>query len=183
MDQDEAGSLDCTSPALPAEDTVPVPAPPMGRGFWAVMALIAVLILLILYAQVQGITHPIIVNLSGSRWTLISYAGAEGSMVPVQTGVEANLSFGPAGTENLSGYAGCNWYFSTYTWDNATALHSTNRSVTLHVCDKPGVMLEEESYLEDIDNISVVRFRSGQLTFFDRAGRSLLTFREAGNGY
>ncbi|HVP95966.1 META domain-containing protein [Methanoregula sp.] len=179
MDQDNPGSPDNISPS-PAPDIVPIPAPPMSRGFWAVMALIGVLILLIIYAQVQGVMHPIVVNLTGSRWTVISYADREGSMIPAPAGAEANLSFGPAGNEGLIGYTGCNWYSYTYIWNNATALHPTNRTTTLQVCDTPGVMQEETSYLADLDNSSIVRFRSGQLTFFDDSGKPLLIFRETG---
>ena len=64
---DEPAKITPRSDAPVTPDPVPNPAAPMGRGFWAVMALIGVLILLIIYAQVQGVTRTIPVNLTGNR--------------------------------------------------------------------------------------------------------------------
>ena len=176
----ERTELPADTPASPI-GTATIPSPPMGRGFWAVMALIGVLLLLILYGQVQGITHPVVVNLTGSSWILISYANANGTIVPVPAGVESNISFAPAGRSTLGGYAGCNWYSYSYNQHNATSLQLTDRIATKRLCDSPAVMLAEADYLNDLDNTSKVQFRNGEIRFFDTSDRPLLVFRESGN--
>jgi len=162
------------------EKPVPTPAAPMGLWFWAVMAMLGVLILMIIYAQVQGVTRPISVKLTGTSWTLASYADAKGSLTPVSGGMEANLSFGPADTSTLNGYVGCTWYSDTYS-QNATAFRLANGTSTLRFCGDPGLIEAESAYLRDLNNVSAARFRSGQLTFYDAADRSLLVFDQAGN--
>jgi len=161
-------------------EPVPVPAAPMGRGFWAVMTLIGILILLIIYAQVQGITRPVSVNLTGTSWTLDSYADATGRMVPVNTGNVVNLSFDPENTTTLDGYAGCNWYLYTYFRYNTTTLQIGNGTITLRFCNDSSVMQTESAYLRDLNNTSVVRFRSGQLTLYDATGKPILLFEQSG---
>ena len=177
----EKTELPADTSASPVTGTATIPSPPMGRGFWAVMALISVLILLILYAQVQGITHPVAVNLTGSCWTLISYADTSGTIIPLPAGADANLTFSPAGRSTLGGYAGCNWYSYSYNQHNATSLQLTDRIATKRLCDSPAVMLAEADYLNDLDNTSKVQFRNGEIRFFDTSDRPLLVFRESGN--
>jgi hypothetical protein len=162
------------------ENPVTIPAAPMGPWFWAVMAMLGVLILMIIYAQVQGVTRPVAVNLTCTSWTLASYADAEGTMIPATAETEANLSFGPADTSTLNGYAGCSWYSYTYS-RNSTAFHLANGTSTLQFCGDPGLTAAGSAYLRDLNNISAARFRSGQLTFYDAADRSLLVFDQAGN--
>ena len=167
--------------ALLFPEPVPVPAAPMGRGFWAVMTLIGILILLIIYAQIQGITRPVSVNLTGTSWTLDSYTDAAGRMVPVNNGNEVNLSFDPENTTTLDGYAGCNWYSYTYFRYNTTTLQLGNRTSTMRFCDDAGVMQAESAYLRDLNNTSVIRFRSGQITLYDATGKPILIFEQSGS--
>jgi hypothetical protein len=159
-----------------------LPPKPMGPWFWAVIAMIGILLLMILYGQVQGITHPIEVNLTGTRWTLASFADAQGTMVPVKAGGEAgaNLTFGPAGSTMLSGYSGCIGY--TYTYKrNATTIHLTNLSISPDSCTGTVAGDASSLYLGDLANASVIRFRSGQLFVTDTAGRPLLVLDLAGS--
>jgi heat shock protein HslJ len=180
MDDQEPGSPSGTETLSPHE-AGPEPAAPMGRWFWAVMTLIGVLILLIIYAQVQGVTRPVSVNLTGSCWILTYYSDTDGMMVPAVGGAEVNLSFGPAGTTTLGGYAGCAWYSYSYNRANTTALHLANGTASVEFCTNPGVMQAESAYLRDLENTSSVRFRSGQLTLYDASGKSLLIFSQSGS--
>jgi len=159
-----------------------LPPKPMGPWFWAVMAMIGILLLMILYGQVQGITHPIEINLTGTRWTLDSYADAHGTMVPVtgSGGAGANLTFGPTGSAMLSGYSGCIGY--TYIYErNATTIHLTNLSISPDSCT--GTVAGDVStlFLGDLANASGIRFRSGQLFVTDTDGRPLLVLDLAGS--
>jgi hypothetical protein len=180
MDDEEPGALPGEEPRILPE-SAPVPAAPMGRRFWAVMALIGVLILLIIYAQVQGVTRPIAVNLTGSSWELTSYADTEGRIIPAPAGAEVNLSFGPAGTTTLTGYAACTWYSYTYHQVNSTALHLTNGTPPVMFCSDPKNMQAASAYRCDLENTSSVRFRNGQLILYDDQGKSLLIFSQSGS--
>jgi len=165
----------------PVEQVI-LPPQPMGPWFWAVMAMIGILLLMILYGQVQGITHPIEVNLTGTRWTLASYADARGTMVPENAGGEAgaNLTFGPAGSAMLGGYSGCTGY--TYSYErNATTIHLTNFSILPDSCTSAVAGDASSLYLGDLANASGIRFRSGQLFVTDTAGRPLLVLDLTGS--
>ena len=147
----------------------------MGRGFWAVIILISVLILLIIYAQVQGVTRSIPVNLTGTSWTLTYYENDGGTLVPAVNGTEVNVSFGLDNVTSLGGYSGCNRYRYTYTVSNFT-LALTNGDTTRMTCDAPGVMQLESAYMHDLENTSGIRFRSDHLFLYDTADRALLIF-------
>ncbi|MFZ1127201.1 META domain-containing protein [Methanoregula sp.] len=174
MDDDH---LESGTPGPVPAESVPVPAAPMGRGFWAAMILIGVLILLIIYAQVQGVTRSIPVNLTGTSWTLTYYESSGETMVPVMNGTKVNISFGLDNGTSLGGYSGCNWYRSQYTISNFT-LSLTKEVTTGTTCAEPGVMQLESEYMQDLRNTSGIRFRSGHLFFYDTADRPLLIFEQ-----
>ena len=109
----------------------------MGRGFWAVMILVGVLILLIIYAQVQGVTRPVPVNLTGTSWLLTYYGNDRGTLVPVINGTEVNIAFGLDNGTSLGGYSGCNRDSDVYTVSNYT-LVLTKRVTTTMTCGAPG---------------------------------------------
>jgi heat shock protein HslJ len=158
-------------------DFVPLPAAPMGRGFWAVMALIGVLILLIIYAQVQGVTKPVAVNLTGTNWTLTYYTNERGTMVPVTNGTDVTIRFGLENGTILGGHSGCNWYSYNYTISNST-LNLTSGVVTQILCMAPGVMQVESAYMQDLENSSTIKFRSDHLYLYDTADKPLLIFEQ-----
>lgn len=150
----------------------------MGRGFWAVMALIGVLILLIIYAQVQGITKPVAVNLTGTNWTLTYYTDERGTMVPVTNGTDVTIRLGLENGTILGGHSGCNWYSYNYTINNSR-LTLTNGIVTQIACTAPGVMQVESVYMHDLENSTAITFRSDHLYLYDTADKPLLIFEQA----
>ncbi len=154
-----------------------MPAASMGRGFWAVMILVGVLILLIIYAQVQGVTRPVPVNLTGTSWLLTYYGNDRGTLVPVINGTEVNIAFGLDNGTSLGGYSGCNRYSYAYTVSNYT-LVLTKRVTTTMTCGAPGLMQLESTYMHDLENTSGIRFRSGHLFFYDTEDRPLLIFEQ-----
>jgi len=160
-------------------DLVPVQAAPMGRGFWAVMALIGLLILLIIYAQVQGITKPVSVNLTGTNWTLTYYVNDNGAMVPVTNGTDVTIRFGLENGTILGGHSGCNWYSYNYTSTSSTLAlaHDSGIRTTLF-CTAPGVMQVESTYLKDLENSDAIKFRSDHLYLYDPTDKPLLIFEQ-----
>ncbi|HNX17849.1 MAG TPA: META domain-containing protein [Methanoregula sp.] len=165
---------DATEPEL-----IPVPAPPMGREFWAVMALIGVLVLLIIYAQVQGITKPIPVNLTKTNWTLTYYVNESGTMIPLADGTNVTLQFGDKNSSVLAGYSGCNWYRYNYTSSSTTlVLDLKSKSLTKMHCTRPGIMQIESEYLHNLESTKTIKFRSDRLYLYDQDQNLLLVFRQ-----
>ncbi len=170
------------APGTSAQDTpdpVPLPAAPMGPGFWVTMAIIGVLVLLIVYAQVQGVTRSVPVNLTGTNWTLTYYTNEKGTMVPVTNGTDVTLRFGPANSTTLGGYSGCNAYRYNYTITGSmlTLAPGFGRTTKLF-CPAPGVMQVESSYLHDLENTSTIKFRSDHIYLYDTAEKPLLIFEQ-----
>jgi len=54
----------------------------MGWKFWAVMGLIALLVGLIVYYQVEIAARPVPSGLAGTSWTLAYYTVGNGTLVP-----------------------------------------------------------------------------------------------------
>jgi heat shock protein HslJ len=160
-------------------DLVPSQAAPMGRGFWAVMALIGLLILLIIYAQVQGITKPVSVNLTGTNWTLTYYVNENGVLVPVTNGTEVTIQFGLENGTSLGGHSGCNRYSYKYTSTSSTLALAHGSGVTTEMfCTASGVMQVESIYLKDLENSTAIRFRSDHLYLYDPTDKTLLIFEQ-----
>jgi heat shock protein HslJ len=151
----------------------------MGPGFWAMMALIGVLVLLIFYAQIQGVTRSVPVNLTGTNWTLSYYTNEKGTMVPVTNGTDVTLRFSPGNNTILGGYSGCNWYSYNYTIISSTLTLTpgSGRTNTM-LCPAPGVMQIESSYLHDLKNTSTLMFRSDHLYLYDPTEKPLLIFEQ-----
>lgn len=178
--------MDEPTPATPPppeaadEETPNLPAPPMGRGFWAVMALIGVLVAMIVYAQIQGVTQPIAVNLTASNWTLTYYTGEDGRMIPVPDKIPVTLVFGLNNGTVLGGRAGCNWYSYNYTLSSSRlALEKGSGVTTAMLCTTPAeTMTVESAYLRSLENSSRVRFKNDHLYLYDPADRPLLIFEQ-----
>lgn len=166
-------------PGMPEPDLVPVPAPPMGRGFWAVMALIGILVLLIIYAQVQGVTKPVPVDLAGTNWTLRDYANDTNTLVPLADGTEVTIQFGLENGTVLTGHSGCNWYRYNYSIKSATfVLDKESGTLTKMHCTSAGVMQSESQYLHNLESSVTIKFRSDLLYFYDNDKNLILVFRQ-----
>ncbi len=176
---DEPAEITPRSDAPANPDPVPNPAAPMGRGFWAVMALIGVLILLIIYAQVQGVTRTVPVNLTGTSWTLTYYSNDGGTMVPVTNGTVVTIRFGLENGTILDGNSGCNGYSYQYTIRGSMLTLTRGSGVTTEMfCTAPGVMQVESTYLHNLENSTTIKFRSDHLYLYDSADKPLLIFEQ-----
>jgi len=162
---------------LPHPYPLTKPPKPMGKEFWGVMTLIGILISLIIYSQVQGVIHPLAVNVTGTEWSLVSYTAPNGTLVSVPPGTDINITFGPANPSNLTGYSACFEYTYRY------YLHNTNLTLTGGIvqtipCDDTFVQQKDSEYLAGLSNSSQVKFRNGDLIFYDSSGKPILLFKQ-----
>jgi len=156
-------------------DPVAAPAAPMGRGFWLVMGLIGIMIILIVFAQVQGYTKPVPASLSGTNWTLDQYADENGMLHQVRNGTVVNATFGLDGGMLIGGRSGCNWYSANYSVTGSQiAIYS--RVTTDLYCTSPGVMDIESTYMQDLTNATSYRLRGDYLYLYNLNQKSILIF-------
>jgi len=117
--------------------------------------------------------------LSGTPWVLESMASGKDAVVPVIAGTKIDAVF----TENgsVSGSAGCNQYFASYT-SVGTSLTLGPVGSTKKFCGEPGgIMGQEQAFLSLLTRASGYKIEGDQLVLADTEGNGLLWFR-AGTG-
>jgi heat shock protein HslJ len=170
-DESPPGSGD-SSPGEP-DDSPEVPPEKMGLAFYAALALIGCLVLMVVVLNYPAVKANAGTVMTRTNWTLQSYTDATGIHIPVITGSEVTVRFSPDG--RVSGSAGCNLYFSTYTTNDYTITLS-GESVTKMYCQEPGIMNQELAFLVDLSKASSFRVSGSSLKFYDDAGKTLLVF-------
>ncbi len=106
-------------------------------------------------------------ELLGTEWVLVELNGA----APLP-GSHVTLAFE---AEQLSGYAGCNWYGSPYHDGGETP--AVGFSLTKRACLEPeGVMAQEQAYLTALQSAVGRRVTSDRLEYYDASGATLAAF-------
>lgn len=154
------------------EPDISKPAP-MGRNFYLVMALIGLLCFLIIFINVPNTRASAATTLMTTNWTLQSYADATGVLVSGYNGTEVTAQFNSAGT--VTGSAGCNRYFATYTVKDYT-LSIMTPGLTKMYCPSPGVMKEEAVFVLRLPQASAIRIHGSDLNIYDNTGQPILVF-------
>lgn len=111
-------------------------------------------------------------ELVGTEWVLVELNGA----APVP-GSHLTLAFE---ADQLGGYAGCNWYGSTYQ-DAApgTPLPEMGFSLTKRACLEPaGVMEQEQAFLTALQSAVGRRVVNNRLEYHDTSGATVAAFVE-----
>ncbi len=158
--------------AVSNEETVPAPPPEkMGVGFYAALAIIALLVLMILFLNYPAVKAGAGAALAEHNWTLQFLADRSGTLVPVQNGTIVTAVFDRQG--GMSGSTGCNRYDARF---NASEyqIAITGISSTEKACPGPGIMDQESAYLSDLSGVSFFRISESTLKFYDRAGKTIL---------
>jgi|LGVC01.1.fsa_nt_gb heat shock protein HslJ len=116
-------------------------------------------------------TDPI---LEGKIWTLTLIAGGDGDVHPPIPGTTITASF-ENGT--ISGTAGCNQYFGTYTVADNIVINEM--LWTEMFCESPeGVMEQETQYLDILRDVTTYTIPENQLTLGTEDGRALVYHAE-----
>lgn len=145
-----------------------------GLALIGALALVAFLALLVFFANVQGTRASAGLEITKPLWTLQSYAGATGSLIPVLPGSNVTARFGTDG--QLAGSSGCNRYTASYTV-NDYGITVISLIGTQRYCTGTGVMQQEISYLHDLPNASIFRISEKSLNIYDAGGKPLLIYR------
>jgi heat shock protein HslJ len=162
----------------PEPETEPQKPAPMGRGFYLVIGLIGVLVLLIIFFNLPAAETAAPVTLTHTDWMLMSYADSSGTVVAVQNGSLVSAQFGTGG--QVTGSAGCNQYHATY-FIMGDSMNITGLASTMMYCPAPGVMALESNCLYDLQQVSLYRIHGTELHLYDATGKPLLLFAPAGS--
>ena len=104
--------------------------------------------------------------LEGTDWIVASLNGGS----PVQgSNITMNFERGTVG-----GYAGCNWYGSSYSISDTTVQFGPAERTARGCVSPAGVSEQEERYLETLGRVTTIRMINDRLAMADRAGTTVL---------
>ncbi len=164
-----------------SDDTIPVSPDPtpdgppekMGLMFYAAVALIGCLVLMVLILNYPAVRAQAGVVMTQTTWTLQSYTNAEGMHMPVTRGNNVTARFGKDG--RMTGNAGCNWYAARFTTKDY-AITLSPESVTDMACWDPGTSVQERAFLSDLSETASFRVSESSLRFYNASGKTVLVF-------
>lgn len=123
----------------------------------------------------QRIEITVVSGLTSGRWVLESYSTPGGGLQTPLPGTELTARFGTDGS--LSGSGGCNNYSGRFMAFDQT-LRMTNLTSSKALCNEPaGVMEQEGTFLNVMNQASKMTISAGQLVVFDSNGNRILVFR------
>ena len=154
------------------------PAPPekMGLSFYAAVAFIGLLVLMIVFLNEPAVRANAGRVMTQTNWTLQSYTDVTGIHIPVISGSNVTARFDRDG--RVTGTAGCNGNSAAFeTLDYS--INISGISSTKMFCQGPGVMEQESAFLTDLTRVSLFRVSESSLKFYDAAGKTVLVFGPA----
>jgi heat shock protein HslJ len=172
MTDDLPADPDTTSKDSP-EAVLPAPPEKMGLSFYAALALIGLLVLMVVFLNEPAARANAGMTMTQTNWTLRSSTDTTGIHIPVISGNNVTARFGKDG--RVTGSAGCNRYAGAYqTLDYSITI--SNTSSTKMFCQDPGVMEQESAFLADLSGASSFRVSETSLKLYDAAGNAVLVF-------
>ena len=109
-------------------------------------------------------------------WQMISYMEADGTTVPALNATNVTAVFGTDG--QVTGSAGCNNYFGTYSTEGET-ISVGPLGLTMMYCESPeGVMDQESGYLAALENVSSYQISGNNLILHTEDGKASVWFMQ-----
>jgi len=155
------------------QDATDSPPEKPGWGFYAALALVGLLVLMVVFLNYPAQKASAGAIMSRTCWTMQSYTDRTGILVPALTSPAVTAGFGSDGT--LTGSGGCNRYTAHYTTKDYTMTISDTAS-TMMSCAAPGVMDQESAYLADLPRAASFRVDDSSLRIYDAGGRPVIIF-------
>jgi heat shock protein HslJ len=118
------------------------------------------------------IIPPVPEPLSGTNWTLDSFYTAD-AVSSVIAGTTLTAVFDENG--RVTGSAGCNHYFASYTTTGNSMSIGPAGSTKMY-CNGPGVMQQETTYLASLSRVAAFIIIGDRLSIADANGTTLLSF-------
>jgi len=92
--------------------------------------------------------------LAGTSWRVTGYNNGKQAVVSVLGGTQLSMAFATDG--RVSGSAGCNNYMGTYAV-SGSSLEFGPAATTRRMCAEPGVMEQEQQFLEALESVATIR--------------------------
>ncbi|WFN33590.1 META domain-containing protein [Methanogenium sp. S4BF] len=110
-------------------------------------------------------------------WLTVSYRDADGNLVSVLEGTELTAVFGT--DWQVTGRAGCNSYFGSYTTDGQK-FSVGPLGLSMMYCKSPeGVMEQESGYLTALEDAASYKIRENDLTLYDKESNPCVRYMPA----
>jgi heat shock protein HslJ len=170
---DDAGEVPVDDADAEAEVPDNRPEEKPGFSFYASLALIGLLVVMIVVINYPAARANAGATMAERNWTLQSLMDTTGILIPAQSGTSVTVRFDRAG--QMTGSAGCNQYRADYQALDY-GLNITGISSTEMFCTTPGVMEQEAAFLADLSATSSFRVGESYLKFYDTAGKVVLAF-------
>jgi heat shock protein HslJ len=161
------------SPLGGPDNSPDLPEEKMGLGFYAALALIGLLVLMVVVLNFPAERENAGLTMTRTTWTLQSLVDNTGTLNPARNGTSVTAMFDREG--RMSGNAGCNLYTARYQ-TLEYSINITGMSSTKMVCHGPGVMEQESALLGDISGVVSFRISESSLKFYDATGKTVLIF-------
>ena len=113
-------------------------------------------------------------SLVGPLWRFAGFVEANGIVRSGAADTQITATFDEEG--KLAGSSGCNNYSTAYEVSGNQMTISDPIASTMMMCPEPGVMEQEQEYLEVLASVSSFLIEGKQLTLFDAQGQAVLTF-------
>lgn len=121
----------------------------------------------------KGLPEPTPLPFEATAWSLERYKAADGTMTAVVPATTVTALFENG---NLTGSAGCNSYFGSYTQEGQNGITIGPLGSTLMFCGEPGVMEQETAYLTLLQSAASYDVSGAMLTLSDAGGLIILEY-------
>ena len=101
--------------------------------------------------------------LAGTKWVLVAM-GEEGDLKPALDIKDVTLNF--SDSDSLGGNGGCNSYSGEYESTTKGKLEVSDIISTMMACIQPGIMTQEHTFLDALDEAESYVVVSGELRIF-----------------
>ncbi|HUU76408.1 MAG TPA: META domain-containing protein [Methanoregulaceae archaeon] len=112
--------------------------------------------------------------LTGGAWHLTAYIDVKGEIFTPLSGTTLTVQFDEGG--DVTGSAGCNNFFGTYTIPDDGRISIGPLASTLMACPGDGVMDQETMYLQLLQNMNIYYISGDELILSGETGKATLIF-------
>ncbi|MDD5143989.1 META domain-containing protein [Methanoregula sp.] len=167
---------DSPEPSGDSRETTSPADTPKGYMISLAVVLMGILIVMVFFMNLSGQEATASTAITQQRWSLQSYAGPDGTTVPVQDGTTVTALFTTEG--KVSGSGGCNQYSARYLVRETTMIVSGITTTKMN-CPGGGVMIQESRYYSLLEQAASPRVHNRVLTLYSTEGKPLLVFVSA----
>jgi heat shock protein HslJ len=115
-------------------------------------------------------------QVEGTAWTVTGINNGKGGVASLVADTNVTIEFGPEA--RVSGTAGCNRYTAGYTADKG-ALKFAPAAATRMMCPAPGVMQQEQAFLQALTRVATMRMEGDRLELRAADGALMISAQRA----